>query len=47
MADGRVTRPRMGEAAGRLVLGPTSDAWLDAALADLPTLLLDHADCEK
>lgn len=25
----------------------TSDAWVQAALADLPTLLQDHANCEK
>jgi tRNA 2-(methylsulfanyl)-N6-isopentenyladenosine37 hydroxylase len=28
-------------------LQPTSDAWLAAACADLPTLLVDHAHCEK
>ena len=26
---------------------PTAPAWVDAALADLPHLLLDHAHCEK
>ena len=26
---------------------PTPDAWLDDALAQLPTLLIDHANCEK
>ncbi|HEX4458169.1 MAG TPA: tRNA isopentenyl-2-thiomethyl-A-37 hydroxylase MiaE [Polyangia bacterium] len=26
---------------------PSSDAWVQAALADLPTLLIDHAHCEK
>lgn len=26
---------------------PTPEAWLDAAVRDLPTLLLDHANCEK
>ena len=26
---------------------PTPDAWLDNALARLPTLLIDHANCEK
>jgi tRNA-(ms[2]io[6]A)-hydroxylase len=26
---------------------PTPDAWLRAACADLPTLLIDHANCEK
>lgn len=25
----------------------TPEAWLDAAVRDLPTLLLDHANCEK
>lgn len=25
----------------------TPDAWLDAAIANLPTLLIDHANCEK
>src|SRR5690606_9447942 len=25
----------------------TPDAWLEAACADLPTLLIDHANCEK
>jgi tRNA-(ms[2]io[6]A)-hydroxylase len=28
-------------------LAATSDAWLAAACADVPTLLLDHAHCEK
>lgn len=26
---------------------PTPDAWLDAAAADLPLILVDHAHCEK
>ena len=26
---------------------PTPDAWIDAALANLPLLLIDHANCEK
>lgn len=26
---------------------PTPEAWLAAAVQDLPTLLLDHANCEK
>lgn len=30
-----------------LLDGPTPEAWVTAALADLPTLLLDHAECEK
>jgi tRNA-(ms[2]io[6]A)-hydroxylase len=28
-------------------LAPTSDTWIAAALADLPTLLVDHAHCER
>jgi tRNA-(ms[2]io[6]A)-hydroxylase len=28
-------------------LVPTRAAWVDAALADLPTLLVDHAHCER
>jgi tRNA-(ms[2]io[6]A)-hydroxylase len=28
-------------------LSATPAAWVDAALADLPTLLVDHANCEK
>ena len=28
-------------------LSPSSDSWVQAALADLPTLLVDHAHCER
>ncbi len=28
-------------------LQPSSQSWVDAALADLPTLLTDHAHCER
>jgi tRNA-(ms[2]io[6]A)-hydroxylase len=28
-------------------LTPSSDSWVAAALADLPTLLVDHAHCER
>lgn len=45
MADARARKREADVAA--LLLGPTPDAWIDAALADLPTLLLDHAECEK
>jgi tRNA-(ms[2]io[6]A)-hydroxylase len=31
----------------RIVLAPSSDAWVQAACADLDTLLCDHAHCEK
>jgi tRNA-(ms[2]io[6]A)-hydroxylase len=30
-----------------LVVAPSSQAWVQAALADLGTLLVDHAHCEK
>ena len=30
-----------------ILLAATPRAWVDAALADLPTLLVDHANCEK
>lgn len=30
-----------------LLAAPTPDAWFDAAVANLPDLLLDHANCEK
>ncbi|HET9475306.1 MAG TPA: tRNA isopentenyl-2-thiomethyl-A-37 hydroxylase MiaE [Steroidobacteraceae bacterium] len=32
---------------GDILRGATPRAWVDAALADLPTLLVDHANCEK
>ena len=31
----------------QLNLVPTPDAWLQRASTDLPTLLIDHANCEK
>ena len=30
-----------------LLQGPSPHGWLDAAVSDLPTLLIDHAECEK
>jgi len=30
-----------------ILLSATPRAWVDAACADLPTLLVDHANCEK
>ena len=30
-----------------ILRGATPRAWVEAALADLPTLLVDHANCEK
>jgi len=32
---------------GEILRAATPRAWIDAALADLPTLLVDHANCEK
>lgn len=31
----------------RIPLVPSSESWVTAALADLPTLLVDHAHCER
>jgi tRNA-(ms[2]io[6]A)-hydroxylase len=36
-----------GSAAPGELAAPTPAAWFDAAAADLPTLLIDHANCEK
>ena len=39
---------RMDRATGADILrAPTPAAWTRAAVADLPTLLVDHANCEK
>src|SRR4249919_140748 len=39
---------RFERATGSSILrAATPRAWVDAALADLPTLLVDHANCEK
>jgi len=32
---------------GNILRAATPRAWVEAALADLPTLLVDHANCEK
>jgi tRNA-(ms[2]io[6]A)-hydroxylase len=32
---------------GSILKAPTPRAWLNAAAGDLPTLLVDHANCEK
>jgi len=43
-----VAEARFERATGKsILLGATPRAWVDAALADLPTLLVDHANCEK
>src|SRR5881394_2263863 len=39
---------RFDRATGHDILrAATPPAWIDAAVADLPTLLIDHANCEK
>jgi tRNA 2-(methylsulfanyl)-N6-isopentenyladenosine37 hydroxylase len=39
---------RIARATGQSILqAPTPRDWVDAALDDLPTLLVDHANCEK
>ena len=39
---------RIARATDRSILkAATPRAWVDAAIADLPTLLVDHANCEK
>jgi tRNA-(ms[2]io[6]A)-hydroxylase len=39
---------RFERATGRSILkAATPKAWVDAAVGDLPTLLVDHANCEK
>jgi len=39
---------RIARATDRSILkAATPRAWVDAALEDLPTLLVDHANCEK
>jgi tRNA-(ms[2]io[6]A)-hydroxylase len=37
----------MSSSCDAVKLVPTSDSWLELALSDLPTLLVDHAHCEK
>ena len=35
------------DAGGSILCAPTSEAWIEDALAHLPELLQDHANCEK
>jgi tRNA-(ms[2]io[6]A)-hydroxylase len=43
-----VSEERRSTTAARSILkAATPRAWVDAALGDLPTLLVDHANCEK
>jgi tRNA-(ms[2]io[6]A)-hydroxylase len=42
------TAERIARATGQSILkAATPRSWVDAAMADLPTLLVDHANCEK
>src|SRR6187455_2731056 len=50
MSDKREAKAaaRFDRATDRSILkAPTPRSWVDAAVADLPTLLVDHANCEK
>jgi tRNA-(ms[2]io[6]A)-hydroxylase len=42
-ADARFARAT----GGTILRAATPRAWIDAAIADLPTLLVDHSNCEK
>jgi len=43
-----VAAARFARATGQTILkAETPRAWVDAAVEDLPTLLVDHANCEK
>ncbi len=45
---GEAAAKRFERATGSSILrAATPRAWVDAALGDLPTLLVDHANCEK
>jgi len=45
---GAAAAARFERATGSSILrAATPRAWVDAAIADLPTLLIDHANCEK
>jgi tRNA 2-(methylsulfanyl)-N6-isopentenyladenosine37 hydroxylase len=47
-ARGEAANRRYERATGNSILrAPTPRAWVDAAALDLPTLLVDHANCEK
>jgi tRNA-(ms[2]io[6]A)-hydroxylase len=44
----RAAAARIARATDRSILkAPTPRAWVDAALKELPALLVDHANCEK
>ncbi len=45
---GAIAAARFARATDRTILAAaTPREWVDAAVADLPTLLVDHANCEK
>jgi tRNA-(ms[2]io[6]A)-hydroxylase len=47
-ARGAAAAARLARATGNQILrAATPRDWVDAALGDLPTLLVDHANCEK
>ncbi len=47
-ARGATAAARFARATDRTILAAaTPREWVDAAVADLPTLLVDHANCEK
>ena len=47
-ARGEAAARRFERATGGSILrAPTPRGWVEAAAADLPTLLVDHANCEK
>ena len=47
-ARGEAAAQRFEKATGNSILRATTPrAWVDAAVGDLPTLLVDHANCEK
>jgi tRNA pseudouridine(38-40) synthase len=39
--------PRESAASGNILRAATPRAWVDAAIEDLPALLVDHSNCEK
>jgi tRNA-(ms[2]io[6]A)-hydroxylase len=47
-ARGEAAASRFARATGNSILrSPTPRAWVEAAASDLPTLLVDHSNCEK
>lgn len=47
-ARGEAAASRFARATGNSILrAPTPRAWVESAVEDLPTLLVDHSNCEK